>query len=445
MKTIKLLNFIYENTAVGHELEVPLSDSQAVGMSKVLLRLGLNPDDVIETQREAGVDAADTLEETLGEAKREKMVVEIEPKAIAMAKEFYALGKENENWYYDATKSLVAGFPDEQERVLFSVLLAATSVQNEIYTNFIEAGLLFNAIMKDATENYDLLMRYIDDSKAHSMDQKKASASDYSQLNIYKQSIEAKVINLGAKFGNIARVLKLYFQNALTVDVVRNMIASSIELQSDMPFDKKSPLIRKLKIANFALTLIDPAFASSKDNWFNVVVDTWMFRVFYPGAGKEKIGKLFNNQVAYANVAKVVSSLAQEAGVSPHVMQAAIWIGIKKQVEGTGANAGAADYLQAIDKLLKDYESFWKDINKETQQLKNVIQRIDVGVEKAALLKNRGDIGRARLGGHREKVKAAKAADLLANPPPPPVAKPAKVAKEKPVKAAKPVKPTATP
>lgn len=443
MKTIKLLNFIYENTAVGHELEVPLSDSQAVGMSKVLLRLGLNPDDVIETQREAGVDAADTLEETLGEAKREKKVVEIEPKAIAMAKEFYTLGKENENWYYDAAKTLGDGFPDEQERVLFAVLLAATSVQNEIYTNFIEAGLLFNAIMKDATENYDLLMRYIDDPKAHGMDSATAQASDFSQLNIYKQSIEAKVINLGAKFGNIARVLKLYFQNALTVDVVRNMIASSIELQSDMSFDLKNPLIRKLKIANFALTIVDPTFASSKDNWFNVVVDTWMFRVFYPGADKKRISALFTSQVAYANVAKVVSSLAQEAGVSPHVMQAAIWIGIKKKVEGE--QGGTADYLQAIDKLLKDYEGLWKGINKETVQLKNVIQRIDVGVAKAALLKNRGDIGRARLGGHREKVKAAKAADLLANPPPPPVAKPAKVAKEKPVKAAKPVKPTATP
>jgi len=422
MTTINLYKLLFENTVTGHEIEIPLSDSQANGLAKVLQKLGIDPNNVIEQQREASSDAANELEE----AGKSKKVVEIEPKAIAMAKEFYAMGKENENWYFNASKTLSAGFPDEQERVLFSILLASTSVQNEIYTNFIEAGLLFNAIMQDAKENYDLLMRWIDEPTHSGMDQATASQSDFKTLHIYRQAIEAKVINLGAKLPNVARALQLYFQNQLTANVVRNQIASSVELQSDVPFDNKNPLIKRLKIANYALTLIDPTFASSKDNWFNVVVDTWMFRVFYPGAGKTEIASLFKSQVAYANVSKVVSSLAQEAGVSPHVMQAAIWIGIKKKVEGD--QGGTSDYLAAIDKLLQDYGKFWKDIDKETVQLKSVIQRIDTGVAKDVIQRNRAETGRMRFGKAARDARAAKKAATAPVPVPAPVDVPAPIA-----------------
>lgn len=410
MTTINLYKLLFENVVTGHEVEIPLSDSQASGLSSVLTKLGIDPANVIEQQQEAPKGAAAALEE----AGRSKKVVEIDPKAIAMAKEFYTIGKDNENWYFDAAKALSQGFKDEQERVLFAILLASTSVQNEIYTNFIEAGLLFNAIMQDARENYDLLMRWIDEPAHSGMDQATATASDFKALHIYQKAIEAKIINLGAKLPNVARALQLYFQNQLTANVVRNQIASSIELHSNVPFDNKNPLIKRLKIANYALTLIDPAFASSKDNWFNVVVDTWMFRVFYPGADKTEIAKLFTDQVAYANVAKVVSQLAQEAGVSPHVMQAAIWIGIKRKVEGP--SGGTANYLDAIDKLLKDYGKFWKDVDKETVQLKNVIQRIDSGVAKDVIQRNRAETGRMRFGKAARDARAAKTAAAQKQP-----------------------------
>lgn len=401
MSTIKLYKFLFENAVATHEIEVPLSDSQAAGLAQVLNTLGIDPASVIEQQKEAPTDAANTLEE----AGKSKKVVEIDPKAIAMAKEFYAIGKDNQNWYFDAAKTLSQGFKDEQERVLFAILLASTSVQNEIYTNFIEAGLLFNAIMQDARENFDLLMRWIDDPNHSGMDQTAAAASDFKALHIYQKAIEAKVINLGAKLPNVARALQLFFQNQLTASVVKNQIASSIELHSGVGFDHKNPLIKRLKIANYALTLIDPTFASSKDNWFNVVVDTWMFRVFYPGASKTEIAGLFANQVAYANVARVVSQLAQEAGVSPHVMQAAIWIGVKRKVEGP--SGGTANYLDAIDKLLKDYGKFWKDIDKETVQLKSVIQRIDSGVAKDIIQRNRAAVGRMRFSKAAKDARAA--------------------------------------
>lgn len=331
----------------------------------------------------------------------------ISPRAVELAQEFYEAGKMGERWYYDAANTIQQSFPDEQERVLFALLLAATSVQNEIYTNLIEASVLFNAIMKDARDNIDLLTQWVYDPEAPGMDQATATASQYKDLNIYTQTIAAKIINLGAKLPNIARALQLYLQGNLTKQAVKNSIASTIELNTQMSFDQKSPFFRKLKIANFALTLVDPEFASSDDNWFNVVVDTWMFRVFYPGADKEDVNYLFGQESAYANVSRVVSDLAKKAGVSPHVMQAAIWLGIKQKTEG--AEGGVPDYVSAIEKLVHDYSGFWKGMAVDTKNLRDVITKLDTETAKDAINRNRGDILRARVAKTTAKNRAEKA------------------------------------
>ncbi|NJL41790.1 MAG: hypothetical protein HC899_37765, partial [Leptolyngbyaceae cyanobacterium SM1_4_3] len=62
------------------------------------------------------------------------------------------------------------------------------------------------------------------------------------------------------------------------------------------------------------------------------------------------IDKLFGSEVAYMKVAQVVSDLAAKAGVSPHVMQAALWVGIKRTWEGETANE--ANYVSAIKRLI---------------------------------------------------------------------------------------------
>jgi hypothetical protein len=368
-------------------------------MAKVLEKLGLNPEAVLDVG--PTVDEGAAISPVTG-----KVDTRISPEAIELARKFYEAGKKGENWYHDAAKTLGEGFSDEQERVLFALLLAATSVQNEIYTNFIEAGVLFNALVRDARDNFDLLLKWANDESAPGFDQEKVSTSEFMGLNIYKDAIKAKVINLGAKMPNIAKAVQLWLQGSLTKQAVKNLIASSIEQVSPTSFDWKNPFFRKLKIANYALTLVDPTFANTDDNWFNVVVDTWMFRAFYPGADKEDVGWLFGKQEAHANVAEVVSRLAKEAGVSPHMMQAGIWLGIKEKWEGE--TGGTSDYLAAIDKLVSDNVHVWNDISADAKNLKKIIQKLDVGTAGAVIAKNRGDTLRGRIAKQTQDRKDAK-------------------------------------
>jgi len=395
---------------------ISLTPTQARGLAGVLDKLGLSPEGVIEQQGDTGVvdeaddGSVDAPEEKAPKAPKvpkQNISTNISPEAIELAKQFYEDGKKGGNWYYDAAKTLGEAFTDEQERVLFALLLAATSVQNEIYNNFIEAAVLFNAVSKDARENIDLLTQWAYDPDAPGMDQATIKTTPYMGLNIYKEAIAVKIINLGAKFPNISKAIQLFLQGRLDKQAVKNLIASSVELVSPTSFNSKSPFFRKLKIANFALTIVDPEFANSEDNWFNVVVDTWMYRAFYPGATKEDVDYLFGQEVAYANVARVVSNLAKEAGVSPHVMQAAIWLSVKLKIEGDAG--GLPDYLAAIRKLVSDYGNFWDGITIDAKNLKAVIQRLDTGVAKDAIAKNRGDILRGRIAKSTKERHAAKA------------------------------------
>jgi len=361
-----------------------LSDEQVAGINRSLAKLGIAPLATSVPAAELENELAPVTEagyKIPGRANSKD--VSIAPETIELARKFYKAGKQGENWYYDAAKTLQEGFDDEQELALFSLLLAATSVQTEIYSNFIEAGLLFNAIMSDMKNQPELLMRFVDDPKAAAMDTKTAMASQFASLELYKQAAAAKIINLPAKFGNVSRAISLMFNNRLDANTVVNMISNSVDLDRKGNFDARSPFFRKLKIANYALTLLDPEYASTDNNWFNVVVDTWMIRVFYPGKNPTEVKNLLGSERAYAEVARVVAELANEAGVSPHAMQAAIWLGIKREKEGD--LGGVTDYVTAIRKLGEDYAYLWDGISKETVKLRDVIRKIDVGTAKQAL------------------------------------------------------------
>lgn len=383
---------------------LPIDASQAENLSNVLASFGIDPDVVIKTN---GVDDMDGVEDfgllesdpvpnpddpnapklsdipkpkkssTTKKAPRKEFKVDIDKGTIEAAKKFFEIGKIGENWYYDANRTIEEGFTNEQDRVLFALLLASTSVQNEIYTNFVEAAALFNSIKADMRDNTELLQKFASDTETSVTDPQLLSHPEYSKLNMLSGAKKIKMTSISAKFGNIKRILPLLLQGKLSKDLVRNAIANSVNLDSSKGFDKRDPLIRKLKIANYALTLIDPSFASTDKNWFNVVVDTWMFRIFYPehANNKEVISKLFSNERAYANVTRVVSDLAAQAGVSPHVMQAALWTGIKKTWEGDTADV--SNYVSAIKRMVDEYGDFWKDMQVETAKLGEVIARLD--------------------------------------------------------------------
>jgi hypothetical protein len=425
----------------GKMVRISVSNAQASKLSGVLSSLGINPDTVIKSEEgaleedalSASPDDREGPELTYGKKvtfdpnKKEpkprstKMSVEISPASIEAAKQFFAVGQIGASWYHDAHNSINAGFASEEDRVLFALLLAATSVQNEIYTNFIEAGVIFNSIKKDVRENGALLRKMINDPTVNVGAKNLLDHPEYSQLNIFKDPKSVKITNIGSKFGNIKRFMKLYLNGQLTKDMVRNMIAASVR-PSDVSFERRSPLIQRLKIANYALTLVDPDFASTKENPFNVVVDTWMFRIFYPestgkgtGAkGKAMIGKLFGSEVAYANVANAVSNLAAEAGVSPHVMQAALWTGIKKTWEGESADA--SNYISAIKQMVARYAEFWKDMEVDTSNLGAVVSKLDPISAGAYLKDRRADVIRGVVARGTEKRRADRAAAGIPEP-----------------------------
>lgn len=460
MNFTKLLENLYaglSEEADDKQEGIAIDASQAEKLSNVLALLGVDPDTVIRTESEeenpddglssfaespkvidtpepTPVDAKDTqgkakaravkaaptsaeIEKAIPEPKnvkdkpkRNPFKVEISQETIAAAQKFFEIGKIGENWYYDANKTIEQGFDNEQDRILFALLLAATSVQNEIYVNFIEAAALFNAIKKDLRENLDLLKQFGDDKSVSVTDNALLTHPTYGKLNMFSSALKVKITSISAKFGNIKRIIPLLINGTLSKEIVRNAIANSVDLTGKKSFDSRDPLIRRLKIANYALTLIDPTFASTDKNWFNVVVDTWMFRIFYPEHAKDKgiITKLFTNQRAYANVSRVVSDMAAQAGVSPHVMQAALWTGIKKTWEGDSADV--SNYVSAIQRMVSEYGQFWADMQIETQKLGEIISRLDTETASSIVASKRADVGRALGMKTRERAAAAKAA-----------------------------------
>lgn len=427
--SVNILSFLVENT----EKEVPISAAQAEGISSVLSSLGIDPAMVVvDGSAEDGVALhealpkkgavspssavgetpsllasipsvgggdAEPLGDKIDSQQEQKFFLKISPEAVAAAKEFYVAGQAGANWYYDANQTLAQGFPgSEEDLTLFGLLLAVTSVQNEIYGNFLEAAAMFKGIKQDMIENRPGLEQFVNDGsikfggKAGEEDPNAPEGAEvqgfldhpnYAHLNTFKATKTLKVMNVGAKFGNIKSILRLLLAGQLNRQQVVSLIARSVRPDPKLSFNRRDPAIRKLKIANYALTLLDPEFAHSKNNPFNVVVDTWMFRVFFPDQtpkggdmSQKNIGTLFSNEVAYANVATTVSDLAAEAGVSPHVMQAAIWTGIKKNWEGETADV--ANYVQAIRRMVREYSQLWKDIDSETQSLSQIIAGLDV-------------------------------------------------------------------
>lgn len=404
---------------------IVVSPEQMEGISSVLFSLGLNPEPLFsETPTDEQENVFDSTgqdplflngqQQTEAKNKNKNFLLDeeaglptknhndislhISPEAIENAKRFFELGKKAGNWYFEANATLRAAFSgNEQDLVLFCMLLAATSVQNEIYTNFIEAVVLYNAIHRDIINRPNLLRKFANDVGGGQMGIA-AGRAYYSGLSLFKDADAIKIMSGSAKFVNIAKVLKLWADSpdGLTVDKARTALVNSLvprniskaelmKLSPEQMFKPTSPFIGKMKIANYALTLLDPTFASSDKNPFNVVVDTWMWRVFFPdhlskgmnGDLSAKIlNKLFSSKKHYETVASMVSQLAGEAGVAPHVMQAAIWTGIKMEWEGEHQE-GETNYDATISSLILKYGEIFGKFEEEANKLAEIIKRLD--------------------------------------------------------------------
>ena len=124
------------------------------------------------------------------------------------------------------------------------------------------------------------------------------------------------MISVKAKLFNIMRVLRLWTETgSLTKEQAKTALVNSlvskdiskkelVQLEPEEWYTPNNAFIGKLKIANYALTLLDPEFASSNENPFNVVVDTWMWRVFFPdflskGMDQKLSGKILNKLFSF--------------------------------------------------------------------------------------------------------------------------------------------------
>ena len=392
-----------------------IDETQAKQLANILASLGISPGSVIAVSE----DETTTTTEAKGK-KGKKFSLKITPQAIAAAREFYEAGKASMDWYYNASSTLKASFPgNEQDLVLFTLLVAATSANTEIYENFYETIALFNAIKRDIKEHPEELLALAENPV--NLRTKFLDSPELQDLAMIQVAKTAKVRGIGAKFGNILRIVKRLLKGeGLSKDSVVTTLAGSVKPTLGVSFNRRDPLLRRLKIANYGLTLLDPEFAQSKSNPFNVVIDTWMFRVFFPehlskdvpaSSAKASLGKLFASEAAYATVAQTVSALAEEAGISPHQMQAAIWAGIKvKWEEGSGDTK--ATYDTALSKLVNDYTGFWKDTNQETKDLAGVLSTLDPTPITGALAKWRSDRQKEktrRMWDEKERVKEREA------------------------------------
>jgi hypothetical protein len=73
------------------------------------------------------------------------------------------------------------------------MLLAATSVQNEVYTNFIEAVVLYNAIHRDIINRPNLLKKFANDVGGGQMGIA-AGRAYYSGLSLFKDAGATNII-----------------------------------------------------------------------------------------------------------------------------------------------------------------------------------------------------------------------------------------------------------
>lgn len=382
-----LLEFLF------HEGNIELSKDQLEGLSDVLQQLGISSDWLL-------------TEDTT------KVSIEIPSEAIVAAQKFFELGKTAGSWYYDAHKVLSSSFSSEQDMVLFVLILASTSVQNEILTNFLEAIITYKRIKQDLQLQPELFKQIVQLMATKKLSVEQAEQQYKDILSFFGPGITSKP----SKYGNIVRVLKLLFDTGkLTKEQAKKAILSGIgqvdNVEPEDMFSVSKPFIGKLKIANYSLCLLDPDFASSDQNPFNVVVDTWMFRVFYPqffkkGQPKQLsnkiMQKLFSSTKHYNSVAFTVSALAKQAGVSPHVMQAAIWTGIKQEWEGTSGSS--TNYISAIEETIQKYKDTFEGMVEETNKLGSLINSItpEQGV---ALLKDRRKQNFAKVSGKTSDKK----------------------------------------
>ena len=214
-------------------------------------------------------------------------------------------------WYYDVNDIVKSVTKDENEFVVFSILLAAFSHNTDFTRNLKEAVFAFRAYQLDDKE---CLYQYINSIKGHT---KKIKGGGEEEIK---------------KFG-------------------------------------------KLKLTNFALNILDPTVAEAQENDWNATMDRWMFRAFYPNLDESVIKKMVGRNIAYIYLTKVLGREAKKLNMAVHELQAIIWVSIMYKTKGRVDTLPPVlkkikdKFLTNVDNQKQEIEEEEKDLI----ELKNVI------------------------------------------------------------------------
>jgi hypothetical protein len=300
------------------------------------------------------------------------------------------------NWYNDLNKVFVSLFQNtelqqDSEVALFALLFASTSPQTNFVRNTKDALSIYKLVKYDIKNNpkiFDEFIKQVPLSEKEKADAKKSGKEprkavnwasgkfraenypEFMELKLFQLISTGVIMGVSSKFTNIHRILSMYHSGNLTKESARDMIASSVDLKSETKggvFTTK--LVGRMKVANFALNLLDPEFSNVNENWFNITIDSWMLKAIYPEVlsmhasdmyskiknpgAKSEISwkdwfkaKVFSHGTDYYYVASVFSNLAKkikvvdgnveydpknERPLRPHELQALVWVAVLKE------------------------------------------------------------------------------------------------------------------
>ena len=225
------------------------------------------------------------------------------------------------DWYHNIRSLLDKETNNDRDSALLGLLIAVYSPRAKFALNLAEAAFMFKAVQQDAAEQPELLKQYLETFPG-SERREPGDPRGFTNAN---------------------------------------------------------------KVPNFALNIISPNLAGSRDpetgamtyddmyRW-NSTIDTWMIDAFYPMLKKASTakewetikGKLMSNVVSYRYMAQLVAQEAQKLNLLPHELQAIVWVSM--QIRQTG-DPGLGVTTQFAVNQIKEAIANIKSINKDLEAI----------------------------------------------------------------------------
>lgn len=338
--------------------------------------------------------------------------------------------EEAKNWYFSlnqATKEVAAS---EAGQVLMGVLLALGSINTPFLTNLFEATVMFSAIdydMSNGNEQKILNLLNEDWDQKFAMKKYKDAVSDIRELKKdisdqdgdpekvreletlqdeaqkYRQNIQqnreqgyhdlATYYMLNQKIlsplrsktsGKLYNVIELLVSKGddMTVQDAVDELQKVLDYQTKNVRDikpGKEAFLRGMKVANFALNIIQPDLAEDRMNELNTTIDTWMVRALWPGVSYSKVS---SDPFAYNYLASQTAKLAREYNMLTQEMQAVIWVAMiddddPDSLVTAGALAEAVEDILEYIGLLSDTAEKAESIGEGLKQIADEFNNLE--------------------------------------------------------------------